>query len=198
MCQLLETIKLENGRLCNIQYHNTRMNAARNELFGDVEYISLEKQIAIPKEFKSGLFRCRVVYSREIEKIEFIPVLARQFNKLKLVTDNRIDYHLKFADRTALNNLMTIREDADEIIIVKNGLITDCSIGNLVFYDGQNWLTPAAPLLKGTQRQYLLDTNQIIEKQISIMDIKSFEKVGIINAFFDLKNLPIVNRSNIF
>jgi 4-amino-4-deoxychorismate lyase len=33
MCLLLETIKLQNGVLENLYYHNLRMNAAREELF---------------------------------------------------------------------------------------------------------------------------------------------------------------------
>jgi len=46
---------------------------------------------------------------------------------------------------------------ADEVVFIKNGMVTDCSIGNLLFFDGHEWITPYIPLLKGTQRAFLLD-----------------------------------------
>lgn len=198
MYLLLETIKLEDGRLYNLDYHNRRMDAARRELFGPASPIDLAEVIRIPDDCLDGLFRCRVVYAENIEKIEFIPQQERTFTSLKLVTCNDIDYHLKYADRTLLNELYAQRGEADEIIIVKNGEITDCSVGNLLFYDGQNWVTPADPLLKGTQRQKLLETGHIQEEFIFEPDLKTYQKAAIINAFFDLKNMPIIEIGNIF
>lgn len=198
MCQLLETIKLEDGQLFNLDYHNRRMNAARRELFGSIPPIDLKEIIQVPETCIDGLYRCRIVYSKEIESIEFIPQQERSFTSLKLIHTDKIDYHLKYADRTSLNMLYAQRGQADEIIIVCNGEITDCSIGNLLFYDGENWITPAAPLLKGTQRQKLLETGHIQEEFITVNDLENFEKAGIINAFFDLKNMPIIEIKNIF
>ncbi len=197
MCQLLETIKLENGKLFNLSYHSQRMNAARAEIFDTIEPISLDDCIITPKEFKAGLFRCRITYSHEIEKIEFIPQNIRQFKKLKTVFQNEIDYHLKYADRRLLNDLFAKRGDADEIIIIKNGMVTDCTIGNLVFWNGKRWETPDTPLLKGTQRQSLLDKKLIFEQKISTYDLEKYSQIGIINAFFDLKSMPIIQIGNI-
>jgi len=198
MCQLLETIKLEDGQLFNLAYHNRRMNAARRELFGITSPIDLAESVQIPEACIDGLYRCRIVYSKEIESIEFIPQKERSFSSLKIVSCNEIDYHLKYADRTILNELYAQRGDADEIIIVRKNEITDCSIGNLLFFDGENWVTPAEPLLKGTQRQRLLETGHIQEEFITIEDLRTYEKVGIINAFYDLKNMPIIEIENIF
>lgn len=198
MCQLLETIKLEDGKLFNLNYHNRRMNAARGELFGFAPPIDLEEYIQIPEACIDGLYRCRILYSKEIESIEFIPQKERSFTSLKIVNCDEIDYHLKYADRTMLNELYAQRGEADEIIIVRDGEITDCSIGNLLFFDGDSWVTPAEPLLKGTQRQKLLETGHIQEEFITIDDLRNYEKAGIINAFFDLKNMPIIEIENIF
>ena len=197
MCQLLETIKLKDGKLFNLSYHSQRMNAARAEIFDTIEPIALEDYIIIPDELKTGLFRCRITYSHEIEKIEFIPQNIRQFKELKVLLHNEIDYHLKYADRRLLNDLFSQRDDADEIIIIKNGMVTDCTIGNLVFWNGRRWETPNTPLLKGTQRQSLLDNKLIFKQRISKDDLKKYTKVGIINAFFDLKNMPIIPIKNI-
>ncbi|WP_163714115.1 aminotransferase class IV family protein [Mangrovibacterium lignilyticum] len=197
MCQLLETIKLENGRLFNLKYHNRRMNEARQELFVGCTPVELENEIQVPEDCLNGLYRCRVLYAERIEKIEFIPQHVRSFSSLKLVTHDTIDYHFKYAERSTLNELFAQRGNADEIIIVKNGEITDCTIGNLVFFDGQKWLTPTHPLLNGTQRQKLLETDEIQEKTIHPTDLSSYQKAGIINAFFDLGNMPIIEIEKI-
>jgi len=198
MSLLLETVKLENGRLFNLEYHNRRMNAARLELFGVLPPVDLAEVIQVPDECCDGLFRCRIVYSNKIESIEFIPQQERTFSSLKAVSCDHIDYHLKYADRSLLNELYAQRGEADEIIIVRNNEITDCCIGNLLFYDGQSWVTPANPLLKGTQRQKLLETGHIQEEFIVLQDLGNYSKVGIINTFFDLKNMPIIEIDNIF
>lgn len=198
MCRLLETIKLKNGKLENLFYHNLRMNAAKAELYNANAGIRIEEEIRIPEEFKKGLYRCRVTYSRTIDEIVFVPVQPRSFHRLKTVHHNRIDYHLKFADRSILNELYAQRGNADEIMIIKNGLVTDCTIGNLVFFNGSEWVTPDTPLLKGTQRQALLDRQLIREKKIGETDLPLFQKVGIINAFFDLNNMPVIKNENIF
>ncbi len=197
MCQLLETIKLENGILFNLKYHNLRFNNARREVFGISENWKLENIICIPQEFRQGLYRCRVVYSEEIQKIEFIPHQLRSIHSLKIVVDNQVEYSYKFANREPINRLFEKKEGCDEIIIVKNGLVTDCSIGNLLFHDGQKWWTPSTPLLNGTRRMQLLEEGLILEKEIRAEEIFSFQKAGIINVFYGMENLQAIPVSRI-
>ena len=196
MSLLLETIKLENGKLVNLKYHNQRFNKARKELFSLPEQ-DLAELIEIPKNCKNGIFRCRVLYQQKIEKIEFIPHQLRTINTLKIVHDNTIDYSYKYADRSHLQKLYAQRESADEIIIIKNGLVTDCFIGNLVFFDGKKWITPDQPLLEGTQRQKLLDSGKIEKTTITVNDLFSFESIGIINVFYDLETMPRLKKEQI-
>ena len=192
MCRLIETIELKNGNLSEIIYHNKRLNAARRELFGIKESIAIEKEIVIPEEFKKGIFRCRLLYDKHIIKTDFFPIKERSFSSLKLVRDDNIDYHLKYADRSALNKLLEQKGKNDEVIIIKNGMVTDCSIGNLIFFDGHDWITPDTPLLKGTQRAYLLDKKLIRECDIKEEDIFKYQKVGIINALLSISNMIVI------
>ena len=198
MCQLLETIKLENGIFHNLRYHKLRFNRARYELFGISQEVSLENVIPVPEEYKKGVYRCRVVYSKEIEKVEFIAHQPRVIKSLKIVVDNNIEYGYKYLNREKLNHLYAMRGDCDEIVIIKNGLVTDCSIGNLVFYDGQKWWTPSTPLLNGTRRMQLIDDGLIFEKRITTDDISSFQKAGIINVFYGTENLPEIPVTSIY
>ena len=51
----------------------------------------------------------------------------RAISSLRLVTCDDIDYAYKSADRSRLG----LRGNADEIIIVRNGLLTDTSYSNI-------------------------------------------------------------------
>lgn len=141
MCQLFETIKCSDGKLFNMEFHQARFEKACSEYFGIVTQINLFENIKIPEFAKKGLFRCRVIYSKQIEKIEFIPYQFREIKSLKLVGNNEIDYPFKTVDREKLNVLFEKRGNCDDIIIVKNGCISDSTYANIVFFDGQKWLT---------------------------------------------------------
>lgn len=197
MSQLLETIKCKDGRLFNLNEHNFRFNKARKEYFGLSDAINLEEIIQTPKNAKKGLFRCRVVYSKTIEKIEFIPHQFRKIRSLKLVEDNEIDYIFKYSDRNRLQGLFVQRANCDDIIIVKNGCITDSFTANLIFFDGKKWWTPDTPLLQGTQRRLLINESKIFECKITVNDLRKYEKVGLINAMWDLDNMPEVFNKDI-
>ena len=79
----------------------------------------------------------------------------------------------------------------DEVIIVKDGYITDTSYTNLCFFDGTTWFTPDTPLLPGTMRQRLLDQGIIKEKSIPLSDLNKYQSISLINAMMDLGELVI-------
>lgn len=193
---LLETIKCKNGILHNLEFHQARFNNARTEL-GFNKKISLHKELIVPESFKNGLFRCRVIYSRNIEKIEFTPHHFRNIKSLKLVYNDEIDYHLKYSNRDYLNKLFNMRGNCDDILIVKNSCISDSWTANPVFYDGKQWWTPTIPLLPGTQRERLIMEKKIDVCEITPGDLAKYQKVGLINAMQDLQNMPIIEIENI-
>ncbi len=197
MCQLVESLKLKNGKIQNLEYHQNRMNRARTELFPGKVKIELEKVLTIPKNCTSGVFKVRVLYGETLEKIEIEPYNFRTIQSLKVVHHKQIDYHLKFTDRQILQELFAQRDTCDDIIIIKNGFVTDSFAGNLLFFDGENWVTPTTPLLKGTKRQFLLDQGIISEKEIGEEDIRSYQKIGIINALIDFEEMPVVSVEKI-
>ena len=43
------------------------------------------------------------------------------------------------------------KREQDEILITRNGLLTDTSIANIALFNGKEWHTPKHPLLKGVQ-----------------------------------------------
>ena len=149
--------------------------------YGIENPVSPDFQIANLKELE-GLFKCRIIYSKQIEKIEFIPYRLPEIQSLKMVFDDEIDYAHKYFDRNQLNKHFSQKENCDDILIVKNGLLTDTSFANILFFNGKQWLTPSGPLLKGTQRRFLLEREQIVTADIRPADLKSFQKARLINA----------------
>ena len=183
MSRLLESIRLQHGNLHRLSYHQQRMDRSVEELFGQKNSINLFeslKKYKLPS--KIGLYKCRVVYTTQIESVEFIPYEVKSVNSLKVVYDQEIEYAHKYTDRNKIGVLFNQRQYCDDILIIKNGFVTDSSYSNIIFYDGINSITPSTPLLKGTMRQFLLDTAEIKAGPISVQDIPSFKSFRLINA----------------
>ncbi|MFZ5428660.1 MAG: aminotransferase class IV [Bacteroidota bacterium] len=198
MCRLLESIQVKEGRLVNAGWHSRRFNASRKELFGIEMAENLENLVQVPEECRLGLYRCRVIYGEMIHSVEFIPYHYRKIESLKLVEADTIDYHLKFAQRDQLEKLFAQRGDCDDIIIVQNGCLTDSFAANLVFRKGQAWYTPDTPLLPGTQRAKLLGSGEISIRRITLENYRDYHCAGLINAFSDLDNMPVIAIDKIF
>ena len=114
---------------------------------------------------------------------------VRHITRLRLVVCDDIDYAYKSADRRRLETLFAQRGEADEVVIVKNGLLTDTSYSNIALFDGSQWVTPRQPLLRGTMRQSLLDAGVLTEQDIKAEDWNHFRQVSLINAMMPLGRL---------
>ena len=183
-----ETICCENRELKNLSYHEARLNRTRHELWSYSDYWNLSERIAIPDSVDNALYKCRLSYSQEIEAIKWEPYTPRTIQKIQRVYHDNIDYRYKYDNRDELNTLFAQRKDADEILIIKNGLITDSFYCNVAFFDGIEWITPNSPLLPGTQRAFLLDAGIIQEAEIREIDLGKFSKVKLFNAMVNWGN----------
>ncbi len=199
MCLLLETIKVKNKQVQSLDFHNERLNRTRKELFGTSNLLLLEEIIQIPDNLGDGVFKCRVLYGKEIEKIEFQAYQIKEIRSLKIVDGGQIDYSYKFADRQNIEKLQAnlLSLNTQDILITKNGFVTDTSYANIVFFDGKKYFTPDTPLLKGTKRAQLLQKQLITERKIRVQDIRYFLFVKLINAMIDLEESPIIPISDI-
>jgi 4-amino-4-deoxychorismate lyase len=191
MCRLIESIRLTHKTLENLSYHEARMNRARAALFGCKNPLKLS--LPLPPALDDGVYKCRVLYKEQIEQIEYHPYHPRIINTLKLIHCDIIDYAYKYENRETLNRLFAQRHECDDILIVKNLYVTDTSYSNIIFYDGQRWVTPSTPLLQGTQRQKLLDEKIIFEQEILVNDLRKFKYAKLINALiaFEAPLIPI-------
>lgn len=195
MCRLLESLKITEAGIENLDFHNQRFNRARSEIFGLKEPMDLSDFIQIPSLKNPEIIKCRVIYQEEILKIEYISYKKKDIKTLKAVYDNEVNYEFKFEDRSRLNELYHLKGECDDILIVRQRMVTDFSYGNIVFYDGSQWITPAAPLLAGTMRASLIQSKKIIERDVTIDDLGQYKSFKLINALFgfDEPERPVGN-----
>lgn len=188
-----ETIKVVDGEIFHLYYHQERYERVLKH-FGIKEIQDLSLHVNPPK---SGVYRCRLTYDLSKKPhelhVEYHEYKKRDINSLKLVYDDKIVYDLKSIQRERLDALYELRESCDDVLIVKNSLITDTTIANIAFYDSKNWFTPVSPLLKGTTRERLLREKKIYEADIHVEDLKSFSHVALMNAMIDF---DIITKKN--
>ena len=184
--QYLETIKAFDGKLYNLSYHQKRLEATLPNAKIVLQDIVTPPQI--------GLFRCRVVYDNMNCEVTYHPYTKKNIKSLKLVFDDTIEYSKKYYDRSVINRLIKKKCYCDDILIVKNGLISDTSIANIAFKCKDEWLTPKEPLLRGTTRMRFLESHKILEADISVKDLENFSQVALMNAMIDF---DIIQNENI-
>lgn len=180
-----ETICVENRQLKNLSYHEARLNKTRRELWGCDDNWDLSALLEVPDAIDATMHKCRVAYDKDIDNIKWERYSRRTISKIQRVYHDEIDYRYKYDNRDALNALYAQRGNADEILIIKKGLVTDSNFCNVAFWDGNQWLTPTRPLLPGTQRALLIDEGIIETADIRESDIEKFCQIRLFNAMVD-------------
>ena len=104
MCQLFESIRLEDGVLQYLPLHEARMQKSRKDLWNLTDQINLS-EIDISNEYKTGLYKCRITYKNSVESIQFIPYQIRTIKSIKLVESDHCDYSHKYIDRRFFHEL---------------------------------------------------------------------------------------------
>jgi len=184
---LLETIRCENGFPLHLSYHQQRLERSFQTLQSH-KYYDLQSLINPPKE---GVYRCRFLYNKEGYSIEYHPYSPKKITSLKLITCDTIEYPLKYTHRETLDHLFMQRGECDDVLIIKNNLLTDTTIANIALQIEGNWLTPDTPLLMGTTRARLIDTGFLTTATLHPKDVTKASKIALMNAmlgFIEVEN----------
>ena len=182
MQQFVETIKIEDGKALNLNFHQARMESTMRHFFAHTSVPVLSGVLSPTPDMH--FYKARVVYGGQgVEDVQYAPYKMRAIRSLKLIEDNEIDYSFKSTDRTPLNRLTAQKGDCDEVLIV-----------NVAVFDGERWLTPKHPLLMGTKRASLLEKHVLKEADISVETLMNAQKVSLINAMIDLGEIEITTQ----
>lgn len=190
MCPVyFESIRVIDGQVYHLEYHQRRVNQSSTVQLQDVL-----RTISLPQE---GIYKLKISYTpTTILHTDISRYIPKRIETLKIVEDNRIDYSLKREDRSVLNQLHDMRQECDDVLIVKNGMITDTSFCNILLNNGVNWVTPSTPLLEGTCRARLIQEKKICVEDISLTDLSKFKHFMLINALldFDLQRQQFISN----
>lgn len=182
---LLESIRLENGHLPLLDYHQARVDRSR-ALLGWRQPLLLQAVLREQPLPQQGLYKLRVTYGREQVQVDCQPYVRRPLRSLRLLPAEGLDYALKWADRRALEHCFSLRGACDDVLLLQAGRLTDTSYANVALFDGQQWWTPKQPLLQGVRRAFLLDSGLLQPAELRVEDLAAFRCLRVFNAMIDL------------
>jgi 4-amino-4-deoxychorismate lyase len=191
MCLFFESIKLKDSVFYRLKQHQERVNKAFDACYPDEDSISVFEslnQFVIPQE---GTYKCRMVYDSELISLEIVPYVRREVKSLRLVDTDMESYPYKLEDRTEFHAAFAKRGECDDVLLVKQGLLTDTSYSNIALFDGKDWFTPRVPLLFGVNRAELLSLGKLIEKDITVDELKNYQQIALFNAMIEFGELVL-------
>ncbi|MFX4234391.1 aminotransferase class IV family protein [Aliarcobacter butzleri] len=181
-----ETIKCEDFEVFNLDYHQKRVANTIGLNINLQEYIN---------PISEELLRCKLIYDENgVVDVLYFPYKKREIKSFKIIFDNEIEYSKKYLNRAKLDELYEKKDDCDEVIIIKDGIVTDTTIANIAIFYENSWITSKNCLLGGTTRARLLEEKKLFEKDITLDMLKNASKVALMNAmigFDEIKNFKI-------
>lgn len=195
MCRLIESICLFEGKFLNLPVHERRYAASFEACFGVLPETTLSNYLSACNFPPKGWYKCRLQYDQNTLSAEFVPYARPTIQCVSIMDAETITYPHKYVSRPQLDELFYQKGCADEIIMIKNGLVTDAYYYNLIFEKNSSWYTPTTPLLKGTMRQLYLDNRKLIPVDIERKDIINFDLIHFINAMNEPGKITIVPRN---
>ncbi|BAK69965.1 aminotransferase class IV family protein [Aliarcobacter butzleri] len=181
-----ETIKCEDFEVFNLDYHQKRVANTIGLNINLQEYIN---------PISEELLRCKLIYDENgVVDVLYFPYKKREIKSFKIIFDNEIEYSKKYLNRAKLDELYEKRDDCDEVIIIKNEIVTDTTIANIAIFYENSWITSKNCLLGGTTRARLLEEKELFEKDITLDMLKNASKVALMNAmigFDEIKDFKI-------
>lgn len=188
---LLESIKVLDNRIYNLAYHQERIARSLKEHLGSDKQIDFAPIIADIEQLPDMLFKLRLVYNDSFLKYEFVPYHLKPIKSLKRIYTSKVSYPYKYLERARLDTLYSRKGIADDILIIRENMLTDSYYCNVALEKDGLWYTPKAPLLKGTKRQQLIDEEVITEAPLSDLHISEYQKICLFNAMIEFGEVEL-------
>jgi 4-amino-4-deoxychorismate lyase len=188
---LFETICIKDGEPLNLEYHQQRLNKSRGDLGLGSKDLDLESIIIVPSDLKVGLVRCRIDANEKIQSVVFSRYQSKKINSIVLVEAD-IEYKHKWSDRSNFERLKSAYDAYDEVIITRQGYLTDATYANIALKQEGIWYTPNNPLLPGTARERLIDQGKLVPKMLHRDNIYQYQEIKLINAMLGEHGASIV------
>lgn len=191
MCRFIESIKLQDGKFYRIALHQARVDKVFADFYPAVKPINLVELLMKSDFPETGIHKCRIVFDSEVQSLEYLPYVRREIKSLKLVETDMETLPYKIEDRTKLDIAFAKREACDDVLMIRNDLLTDTSYSNIALFDGENWITPKSPLLFGVNRAQLVAENKLIQKDIKVSELFNYQRISLFNAMIEFGEMEI-------
>jgi para-aminobenzoate synthetase/4-amino-4-deoxychorismate lyase len=189
---LLETMRLDEGRVPRLERHLTRMAASASYFQYRWNQPEIEAAVArVRRDHSTSCWRLRLLVQRDGQvTVECTPFAgetrAWRVSFAHQPVDERDPFLWnKTTRRNVYDEARRAQPDVDDVILWnRRGEVTESTIANLVAeLDGVRYTPPVAcGLLPGTFRAELLDTARIRERVMTRDDIRSASRVWLINS----------------
>ncbi len=191
--QLLESLLLENGNYFLLEEHLLRMQNSAH-YFGfeyDIERVR-ETLHNFKTKNRSGLVKVRLLYSKNGElTIEGQPIVPQETPMKVVLADTPMDKNNPFFYHKTTNRVIYSKfqehkpsDVFDVLLWNEDEELTEFTNGNVVLeIDGSLWTPPVTSgLLAGTFRDSLIKSGEIVERNLTLSDIKIAAKIWFINS----------------
>ena len=200
----IETFMLRGGELIAGELHRERMlrtlreqgaetsSAFLQSLLSTSPWREVEAYLTGQQVLPATTYRLTLEYSLAgLSAIRLIPYGKRTIRALcPILLSDDFEYSYKYADRSFFDRMKAELADDEEPLFVRpDGTITDTSFTNVLIETEAGYLTPTRPLLRGTQREGLLQAGLIDEADdLTLSTLRSKAKaILLINALLPLE-----------
>lgn len=191
MYPCIEAIAWRDGKAERLIYHQKRVEEAFRVLFPDKQPFMLKELLQSVDGPGTGLYKLRLEYGVEPGIMEFQEYRMRNVSSLQLVGIDHEPMYYKATERDYIDRAFSKRGLCDDVLMVRDGLLTDSSYANIALFDGKKWLSPRIPLLYGTRRAYLVDHGQIEPADIKADDLVQFQRIRLFNAMIGFGEIEL-------
>ena len=200
----IETFMLRGGELIAGELHRERMLRTLREQGADTgstflqsllntsPWREVEAYLTGQQILPTTTYRLTLEYSLAgLSAIRFVPYCKRTIRALRpILLPDGFEYSYKYAGRSFFERVKAELADDEEPLFVRpDGSITDTSFTNVLIETESGYLTPTRPLLRGTQREGLLQAGLITEADdLTLSTLRSKAKaILLINALLPLE-----------
>ena len=137
-------------------------------------------------------YRLTLEYSLAgLSTIRLVPYCKRTIRALRpILLPDGFEYSYKYANRSFFERVKAeLADDEEPLFVRSDGTITDTSFTNVLIETEAGYLTPTRPLLRGTQREGLLQAGVIAEADnLTLSALRAKAKaILLINALLPLE-----------
>lgn len=200
----IETFMLRGGELIAGELHRERMLRTLREqgaktsstflqnLLSSSPWREVEAYLTGQQILPATTYRLTLEYSLAgLSAIRLVPYCKRTICALRPIPlPDSFEYSYKYADRSFFERIkVELADDEEPLFVRPDGTITDTSFTNVLIETEAGYLTPARPLLKGTQREGLLQAGLIAETDnLTLCALRAKAKaILLINALLPLE-----------